>query len=297
MMTGARKNSFRRLLIAAHDSNGEIREYVPLLAAALKARSIEWEMWNADRSPRAEAADFDAAIVLGGDGFMMGTIRAMAYPAVPFFGVNYGQVGFLMNPRMPPADLAELFAGDRLSTVSYPLLVAEISLGDGRILKEVAFNDFVLERSSGQTVHLLTHIDGVFLNRYSGDGIVVATPGGSSAYSLAAGGPVVHNAVDAMIVTPLYPHRPVQFHSLQFSILLPLASVIRVQVESHRIRPLRVAADGRAIDEASEVRIAHGGRRVTLLREPRYQFIDALVGKIIGRNSAPTEERDTREPR
>ena len=94
----------------------------------------------------------------------------------------------------------------------------------------------------------------------------------------------MHHSVDGMIVTPLCPHRPVQFHSLQFPIVLPLASEVRILTESHEIRPLRCVSDGRAMVEGiTEVRISHGGRHIRLMRHPEYNFIDTLVRKIIGR--------------
>ena len=226
----------------------------------------------------------ELVVVLGGDGALMQVVRALGYPRVPFYGVNYGQVGFLMNTQRPPAELAELLSGgEPLSTISYPILEAHQTLASGEQRHDRAFNDFVFERASGHTVHLQIHIDGVLLNRYSGDGLIVATPGGSSAYSLAAGGPVVHDAVEGMIITPLYPHRPVQFHSLQFPVLLPLKSQIRVVADRTDKRPVRFVADGVTLGPVAEVEIAHKNVRVDVLREARYHFIDSLVQRIIGR--------------
>ena len=164
----------------------------------------------------------------------------------------------------------------------------------GEVVVSCAMNDFVFERASGQTVHLRTYIDGVLLNRYSGDGLVVAPPGGSTAYSLAAGGPVVHPLVEGMLITPLYPHRPVQFHSLQFPILLPLSSCVRIEGEDIEKRPLRFVADGSATRHVQSVEIRAFERPVHLLRSSDYEFIDTLVHKIIGRR-AGSSERSTRD--
>jgi NAD+ kinase len=188
-----------------------------------------------------------------------------------------------MNPRLPPGELAKLLVDGPMIEQTFPVLQARVTLASGEVVVERAVNDFVLERASGQTVHLRTYIDGVLLNRYSGDGLVIATPGGSTAYSLAAGGPVVHQAVPGMLVTPLYAHRPVQFHSLQFPILLPLSSAVRVEAEDQPKRPVRLVADGSTREGLVAIEIRDSGRPVRLLRPADYGFIDTLVSKIIGR--------------
>ncbi len=294
---GLLSRKVRRVLIAADLAQPEVGEFLPQLERACEARALGAATWicfaagDGPAQPPPPLEGTDVVVVIGGDGTLMHTIRSLAYPRVPFYGVNYGQVGFLMNPRMEAPVLVSLLAGAPLSVVAYPVLEADLTLEDGTTRHELAFNDFVLERASGQTVHLQVHIDGVLLNRYSGDGLVVATPGGSGAYSLAAGGPMVHDAVECMIVTPLYPHRPVQFHSLQFPILLPLASRIRIVAESLAKRPVRFVADGRSVESVAEVSLAHSGLRVNLLREPHYNFVEALVRKIIGLRNQLIDER------
>ncbi len=231
---------------------------------------------------KVDVASYSRILAFGGDGFMMTLIRGLGYPSTPIYGVNHGRVGFLMNPQRSVAELAEHLRRDDLPLTSFPVLEAGIVLNSGLKQTERAFNDVVLERASGQTVQLELFIDGVLLNRYSGDGLIVATPGGSTAYSLAAGGPVVHHSVSSMTVTPLCPHRPVQFHSLQFPLLLALDSTIRIVNGDLEKRPVRCVCDGRSVEDAREVTIRFSGLRVNLLREPGYNFVETLVSKIIG---------------
>lgn len=272
------------ILIATESVGGAAAEAAPELARALGARGVEARTWCREGGAPLPALDgVDRIVVLGGDGAMMGVLRALSFPTIPLFGVNYGRVGFLMNPRMPPGELARLLVEGPTIEQTFPVLRARVSLASGENVIEHAVNDFVLERASGQTVHLRTYIDGVLLNRYSGDGLVIATPGGSTAYSLAAGGPVVHQAVPGMLVTPLYAHRPVQFHSLQFPILLPLSSEVRVVADDQPKRPVRLVADGSTREGLVGIEIRDSGRPVRLLRPADYGFIDTLVSKIIGR--------------
>lgn len=226
---------------------------------------------------------FDRVLVLGGDGFMMSVIHRLGYPTTPFFGINYGRVGFLMNAPMPPEALVDQLESPELREATYPILEALLVKEDGQEVRRRAFNDVVIERASGQTAQLDLYIDDVLLNSYSGDGLIVATPGGSTAYSLAAGGPVVHHSVDSMLVTPLCPHRPVQFHSLPFPLVLSLGSKVRIANLDSKKRPLRCVFDGRSVEGVREISISHEGSRVKLLRSSEYEFIDTLVRKVIGR--------------
>ncbi len=277
----------RTILIATESTRGPAAEAVSELSAAITARGIHCETWCHEIDGDSPDLDgVDRIVVLGGDGAMMGILRALDFPEIPLYGVNYGRVGFLMNPRLPADELAAMLAEGPTIEQVFPVLAADLHLHSGEAIVDRAVNDFVLERASGQTVHLRTYIDGVLLNLYSGDGLVIATPGGSTAYSLAAGGPVVHQSVPGMLITPLYAHRPVQFHSLQFPILLPLSSRIRVEAEDLEKRPIRFVADGATIEGVQTIEIHDSGRPVRLLRPADYGFIDTLVNKIIGRHPA-----------
>lgn len=280
----------RRVLLGANTRHAVVDEAVGPLTDALVARGIEVRTWDDDGEDPAQALDgIDLIVVLGGDGFMMSLIRSLEYPATPFFGVNFGRVGFLMNPMADGARLAEILTAGSFVATAYPVLEGRVLGNDGPLVLR-AFNDFVLERASGQTVHLRTSIDDVLLNEYSGDGLIVATPGGSTAYSLAAGGPVVHHAVPGILVTPLNPHRPVQFHSLQFPLVVPLTSRVHIVAEERHKRPVRFTADGKQVEDVEEIEIRDSSLRVLLLRVPEYQFIDTLVRKIIGRRVPAAED-------
>lgn len=278
-----------QLLITTEYGGGPAFDAVAPLASALEEREIAVRHWCCEESELPDLASVERIVVLGGDGTMMAILRALEFPSVPLYGVNFGQVGFLMNPRLAASDLAEVVSREDVLEQTFPVLEAALTLESGEVMSLRAVNDFVLERASGQTVHLRTYIDGVLLNRYSGDGLIVATPGGSTAYSLAAGGPVVHWAVPGMVITPLYPHRPVQFHSLQFPILLPLSSQIRVEADEVQKRGVRFVADGATQECGHSVEIRDSGDRVRILRDADYGFVDTLVLKIIGRKRSPSE--------
>ena len=146
----------------------------------------------------------------------------------------------------------------------------------------LAFNDFVLERMSGQSLRFKAFINDVVFNHYSGDGVIIATPGGSTAYNLAAGGPVIHPGIGAMLITPLYPHRATPFHSLQFSLLLPLDRTLIIYGQDVDKRPIRLLADGRPFEDVQNIEVRDSGKRIHLLRDESHSFIETVSRTFIG---------------
>ncbi len=273
--------SYQKVLLAANTRHDSITAQVPGLVDSLNKQKIEVSVWQEQPDPSC-LKDVDLVLVLGGDGYMMSVIRALDYPAIPFYGLNYGRVGFLMSPPAEPQEVAQRIAKDDFHKTEHPVLQGAITRENGESVIVNAFNDIVLERASGQTVHMQTFIDEVWLNQYSGDGLIVSTPGGSTAYSLAAGGPVIHHEMQGMLVTPLNPHRPVQFHSLQFPVFLPEHSTIQIVAEYTEKRPVRCTADGVPVDGVKDISITCSESKAHLLRLPEFSYIQTLVEKIIG---------------
>jgi NAD+ kinase len=224
----------------------------------------------------------DAILLLGGDGFLMETLNRLEYPEVPVFGVNFGTVGFHMNSRACLEALAVTLREGRVRLERYPVLEVRASLEKGEDQLARGFNDVVVERQSRQSIRLGIAIDGEHFNDFAGDGFVIATAAGSTAYNLAAGGPALHPEVDAMVVTPLYPHRAVPFHSVQFSLVLPLRSRIRITAADLPKRTMRVVADGLPLEKVAAVEVCDSGRRISLLRTLDRDLIRTLSKKLIG---------------
>jgi NAD+ kinase len=147
-------------------------------------------------------AEVDALVAIGGDGTMLGALRLVAKRPVPVLGVNLGQLGFLVEVQ--PEELPS--ALDRLEREEFtvePHSALVVRAGDDEL---VGFNDVALVRVPGEgVVHAALAVGGQRMGRYRCDGLVVATPIGSTAYSYAAGGPVVSPLLDALIIAPLAP--------------------------------------------------------------------------------------------
>jgi NAD+ kinase len=268
----------RTILLLSNPAFSGCAESAAKLEVALREAGFEVVRSGAEGA----RAGLDLILLLGGDGFLMDSIRALNYPATRFFGVNFGTVGFLMNPRSVLATLPEAFRAGRFRVEEHIVLEAKVRFRSGQETLQLAFNDFVLERMSGQGIRLLALINGVEFNRYSGDGIIIATPGGSTAYNLAAGGPVVHPGIAAMVLTPLYPHRAAPYHSLQFSLLLPPDRTLRISGSDVDKRPIRLLADGRPYDHVESIEVKDSGRRIRLLRVETHSFISTLSQTFIG---------------
>lgn len=224
----------------------------------------------------------DLVLLLGGDGFLMDSVRAMGYPSTPIFGINFGSVGFLMNTKRSLEGLVTALLEGKFRTEEHPVLEARVRLAGGGEESWRAVNDIVLERTGGQSVRLRILVNGVLLNEFSGDGLIVATSAGSTAYNLAAGGPVFHPRISAIVLTPLYPHRAAPFNSLQFSVLLPLDSTVQMSGLDIEKRPIRLLADGRPLEGVGEVVVCDSRHRLRLLRIESHEFVATLARKFIG---------------
>lgn len=152
--------------------------------------------------------EHDVVVVFGGDGTMLASSLRCAQSGTPLLGVNVGRFGFLTEalPEMLVPALDHLMAGD-FSTEERLTLACEIVRGGEIVVHEHALNEVVIAHGAlARVLHLITNINGKYLTTYAADGIIVATPTGSTAYSLSAGGPLVHPEVRAMLIQPICAH-------------------------------------------------------------------------------------------
>jgi len=181
------------------------------------AKLVDWpvdKVLPIDKFPGA----VDLAIVVGGDGSMLSASRKMADSNVPLLGINRGRLGFLTD--ISPDEIAErvspVLAGEFKQTERF-ILETSITRNGKLIGEGLAVNDIVLH--PGQSVRMMAfelYVDGEFVYSQRSDGLIVATPTGSTAYALSAGGPLLCPELDAMVVVPLNPHtlnsRPIALH-------------------------------------------------------------------------------------
>lgn len=150
----------------------------------------------------------DLVIAVGGDGTFLTAARAIAQYDIPLIGVNLGRLGFLVDisPEQFTSHLEQMLNGRYRKEQRY-LLRTKVIRGQQVIQEETAVNEVVIHRwITPSMIEIVTKIDGVYLNSQRSDGLVISTPTGSTAYSLSAGGPILHPSLNALVLVPLNPH-------------------------------------------------------------------------------------------
>lgn len=197
--------------------------------------------------PEAEA---EIIVALGGDGFMLETLRRTQALAKPVYGMNRGSVGFLMNDYVEEGLPARIAAAER--AVIHPLAMTAIGV-DGRETRAIAINEVSLLRQTHQTARLSIGIDGkVRLAELVCDGVLVATPAGSTAYNLSAHGPIIPLDARALALTPISAFRPRRWRGA----LLSHTAKVRIEVLESGKRPVSAVADHVEVRDVAEVRVA-----------------------------------------
>lgn len=189
--------------------------------------------------PEERFADgLDVAISLGGDGTMLRTVELVAEGGIPVIGVNVGQLGYLteIDPEHARMALKRFLSG------AYEIeerMLLSVRLGGPEPTEHVALNEAVIEKTpSGHTVRLAVSVDGEFFTTYAADGLIVATPTGSTAYSFSARGPIVAPMHRCLVLTPVSPHM-----LFDRTLVLDPHSTLHLEVVGHR--EATVSADGR----------------------------------------------------
>jgi NAD+ kinase len=203
--SGANPRPSRIGLVAAR-SKDEARDLAVCVAETLAASGAE--VIGEEQLGSIGVAAVDAIVVLGGDGLMMRA--ATAYPDIPLLGINFGNVGFLalVERKDWRWAIASLLAGD-YSIQEGPTLEATLIRQADSVSQGWAINDVVV-RSGNRMVDVELYIDGHYVNTYPGDGMIVATPHGSTAYCMAAGGPILTAGVGGFAIAPISCHSPIR---------------------------------------------------------------------------------------
>lgn len=212
------------LEIAAWLKRRGVEPVFDLETSALAAAPPEWTAVDRDALPDT----VDLVLVLAGDGTLLGLADRIAKAGrdVPILGVNFGGLGFLTEITLPELYPSLASALDGTATIEQRLMLrSSVHRGHDILVDRLLLNDVVITRGPlSRIIDLSVSVGQHFVARFTADGLIVATPTGSTAYNLSAGGPIVHPAVDALVLTPIAPHiltnRPVVF---------PASEEVRVQ--------------------------------------------------------------------
>jgi NAD+ kinase len=220
----------------------------------------------------------DLAIVIGGDGTMLAAARELVRHRVPLVGINQGRLGFMtdIGHEDMQAGVGAILDG-QYAIEERSLLDAEIVRGGQPVLRTIALNEAVIGKGSqGRLIEFELSVNGEFVYRLRADGIIVATPTGSTAYALSAQGPILHPAVPALTLVPLNPHtlsaRPV---SVSDRSLIEIVMVHALDARAH--------FDGLALHDMAEgdrMVLKRSADVVRFVHPPGYRYFDTLRGKL-----------------
>jgi NAD+ kinase len=248
---------------------------VMLEANTREALGIEGRPGYAAATLGAEA---DVAIVLGGDGTMLSIARDMAGYDVPLIGINFGRLGFITDialNQMP--EVLERMLGGQYEIDRRTLLEGEVLQDGAVVLHGLALNDVVISHGvTGGLVEFTVRVDGVNMYNQRADGIILATPTGSTAYALSASGPILHPSLAGLVLVPVAPHtlsnRPIA-----------LPDNVEIEIELTEVRDGSAHFDMQSFAELAPgdiVRVRRSRRVATLLHPTGYNFFATLRQKL-----------------
>jgi NAD+ kinase len=228
----------------------------------------------------AFASRADLIVAIGGDGTLLYAARLIAGRSVPLLGINRGRLGFLtdVGPASMLEDVESVLAG-RFTEDRRSLLSARLEQCGAAPVGALALNDVVIARvDTGRTLDFETSINGRFVNSHGGDGIVVATATGSTAYALSCGGPIVEPDLDVWVLAPISPHtlsdRP---------IVVRAGSTVQIRLSERLGARAQVTCDGvnlGAMEHGDQLLIEGADATITLLHPPGYDYYRLLRSKL-----------------
>jgi NAD+ kinase len=271
MPTAAVAPRYGRVAMIGKPSSAEIAASLRELRAFLDKRGCD--VLNAERASAA-----DLAIVIGGDGTMLAAARDLVRHHVPLVGINQGRVGFMTDIGHSDmlAGIGAILDG-KGSVEERSLLDAEIVRGGKSILRTLALNEAVLGKGAqGRLIEFSLWLDGEFVYTLRADGVIVATPTGSTAYAMSAQGPILHPAVPALALVPLNPHtlsaRPVS-----------VSDRSRIEIVLVRAMDARAHFDGFALTDMAEgdrMILCRSADTVRFVHPPGYRYFATLREKL-----------------
>ncbi|MBL0354633.1 MAG: NAD kinase [Dechloromonas sp.] len=223
-------------------------------------------------------AHADLAIVIGGDGTMLDAARRLARYRVPLVGVNQGRLGFMTDiARSDMLTCMDHLLDGRFSTENRMLLDADVFRDGKEIAANLALNDVVVDKGAiGRMIEFELSIDGEFIYNQRSDGLIVATPTGSTAYSLSAGGPILHPTLTGIALVPLCPHaltnRPIMVNDQ-----------VNIEVRIIQADDSRVHFDGQVthdLQPGDSVRLKRSEYTICFLHPPGYSYFAMLRQKL-----------------
>lgn len=243
--------------------------------------------------------DPEVILVIGGDGTMLSAIRSLDHLNVPFLGVNTGSLGFL--PGILPSEiemLPQLLSEETFYTEKYPTLEVKATSLSGKEYTSYCFNEVLIKQHQPRLLEILIYLDDKPFNYYTGDGLIVSTPIGTTGYSIWTGGAAIESTLEAFQITPIHPNDNRINRPLKHSLVMPLTTKIELKVVRPQHRSVLAAVDGIYMTEEylSDMLIRISDKPVRVLRAHDTTYFDLFRNKIVDKHiyrylETPDEKR------
>ena len=276
--------SFKNILIIGREEDPRVGKPLKLLANHLIKAGITL-------LPKDDIDKADLIIAIGGDGTMLYASRLTREFNIPILGINRGRLGFLadVTPNEMLMSVDHVLDGN-FSTDTRLVLEAKLHRSSGANEVAFALNDVVIQRrETGRMISFETRVENRYVNTHSGDGLIVATPTGSTAYALSCGGPIIEPQLNTVAIVPICPHtltdRP---------IMVSADNLIEITLTQGDETKAEIIIDGfpmGSINPNEKLNISAAAKRVTLVHPPGYDFYEILRSKLLwGRDSRNREK-------
>ena len=228
-------------------------------------------------------SNVDMIVCIGGDGTLLSLMHEKQFPTIPVVGINTGHLGFFQEVK--PNQIQELISAincDRLVSQPYNIAKATV-VSNGKIYDHRGLNEFAFKNPGGHPLHLNISINDSFIEKFSGDGILVSTPAGSTGYNYSLGGSIVDPRLNILQVTPIAPMNTGTYRSITSSIMLPSNDKLRVVPCEKKDASISVYVDGFVFnyEEVESVTLSLSRRKINLVHFNDTTFWDKVKSKFL----------------
>ena len=282
---------FRKIVLITNSGGAQIRETLQTVTEYLHSRRLDIALDKSCAELFPESGlrtlseieipgECDLAIAIGGDGTMLKAAGLLADHNVPLLGINRGQLGFLADipAESVEENLEQILNGNYVEDERFQLH-CQVDRGNTTIIESDAFNDVVIQKwNIAKLIQLTTYVNGKLVNTQRSDGMIIASPTGSTAYALSGGGPILHPLLDALVLVPICPHtlsnRP---------LVIGGNSTIEIVVGTPEIDHARLTCDGEIISELAtgdRIVIRKKDKKIRLIHPADHDHFNILRAKL-----------------
>jgi NAD+ kinase len=276
-----KQREIRKVLIVVNSRKDDVGSVVETISEFTRAKGGETILVDFTGTvSRQSVSDVDLAVSLGGDGTLLTCARLLAEKEIPILAVNMGDFGFITEvSKNELSETLEKFLSGEIGVSERLMLSVSVVRGDREVADFQGLNEAVIAiMGKSRMIRLKVFLSDTYVGRYRADGVIVATPTGSTAYSMAAGGPIVYPEMEAFVLTPICP-----FSLSNRPTVVPATEVLRVEVEEPQKAGIVLTVDGQetfTLAPRDGVLIRRAPHKALIIRSDKRSFYEVLRSKL-----------------